>query len=467
MSFFHLRPLANANIPPVVGDIWNAYQELDRTQWLPRAELEELQLRLLRPLLTHCYEQVPYYRRLLTEAGLHDRVLESLADLRRLPLLTRELYQRHFADLQASQHPEGMHGTGSGHTSGTNGVPIQVLKTNRTDLSWHALSLRDLEWCGLDPRGRLAAIRLLGKSSQDMPAWLRGVTLPSWSQKLNPLLVSGNSGGMDVRQEPRLQLEWLRHFDPDYLVSMPSNLDFLAGLVAESGKRLPHLKVIQAVGETLSDASRHRIETGFGVPVKNLYSTTEAGYMATSCPQGPGLHVHAENVILEVLDADNQPCQPGQTGRLVLTALHNYRAPFLRYDILDEVTLAPGPCPCGRGLPLLTRIDGRLHPLLYLPGGKRKAVSGLYLEIRKVGGVHQFQIIQRGVDHVILRVVPDRSWSPDHAERMRAVVQHEFETPIRVDVEMKERLEPTSGGKVKIAIIELDDVKLAASEPRP
>ena len=98
------------------------------------------------------------------------------------------------------------------------------------------------------------------------------------------------------------------------------------------------------------------------MPVKNLYSTTEAGYIASPCPSGTGLHVHSENVIAEVLDERDRPCAPGQTGRLVFTTLHNFLAPFIRYDILDEVTLASEPCPCGRGLPLWTRVEGRRHP---------------------------------------------------------------------------------------------------------
>jgi phenylacetate-CoA ligase len=250
---------------------------------------------LLRPLLVHCYHHVPYYRRLLSDVGIGARPIDSLADLRRLPLLTRKLYQTHFADLQARNLPAGMTATGEAYTSGTNGVPIKVLKTHRTELCWHALSLRDLEWCGFDPRGRLAAIRLLAKSKHDLPQLLQGVTLPNWSKLLDPLLVSGVSAGMDIRQDPRLQLAWLRQFDPDFLLSMPSNLEFLASLIEESGQRLPRLRAIQAVGETLTDATRQHIEAGFGVPVKNVYSTTEAGYMATSCPLGHGLHIHAEN----------------------------------------------------------------------------------------------------------------------------------------------------------------------------
>jgi phenylacetate-CoA ligase len=455
MAFFHLRSRPEMPWPAFVNQVWNAYRELDRTQWLGPGEVENLQLQLLRPLLVHCYHHVPYYRRVLSEAGIHARPVESLADFRRLPLLTRELYQTHFADLQARCLPEGTLAIGEGWTSGTNGVPVKVLKTNRTDLCWHAFSLRDLEWCRLDPRGRLAAIRLLAKSQKDLPQLLQGVLLPSWNRLLDPLLVSGTSAGMDIRQDQRLQLEWLRRIDPDYLVSMPSNLEFLASLVQESGRRLPRLQRIQAVGETLAEGTRQRIEEGFGAVVTNLYSTTEAGYMATSCPQGHGFHVHAENVLVEVLDAQDRPCQAGETGRLVMTTLQNYLTPFLRYDILDDVTLAAAPCACGRGLPLLTRIDGRRHPLLYLPGGRRKAISGLYLEIRKVGGCRQFQIVQRAVDRVLLRVVPDGTWSTAHAQRMRQIVHQELEAPISVDVVAMQRLEVPDHGKLPIAIIEV------------
>jgi phenylacetate-CoA ligase len=461
MAFFQLRSLPGSAWPPIpapeVCQVWAAYQELDRTQWLSPAELEDLQLRQVRALLLHCFHQVPYYRRVLSEAGLATRPVETLADFRRLPLLTREQYQAHFADLQARALPAGMAAAGESYTSGTNGVPVKVLKTNRVALWWHAFYLRDLEWCDFDLRGRMAAIRFLAFSRDELTRALEGLSLPCWNQPLDPLVESGPSYGMDVRQDAHVQLAWLRRIDPDYLLSFPTNLELLAGLIGESGQRLPRLRAIQAVGETLPDATRQRIESGFGAPVKNVYSTTEAGYLASPCPAGHGLHVHAENVLIEVLDAEGRPCAPGQTGRLVLTALHNFRAPFVRYDLLDDVTLAPGPCPCGRGLPLLTQVEGRRHPLLHLPGGRRRVVSGLYLSLRRTGGCHQFQIIQRAVDHVILRVVPDRTWTPDHAARMRKAVWDEFGAPIRVDVEEKERLELPPGGKLKIAVIELDD----------
>jgi phenylacetate-CoA ligase len=286
---------------------------------------------------------------------------------------------------------------------------------------------------------------------------LEGIAQPAWNQVCGQLFDCGPAFGMDIRQDPRRQLAWLRQVCPNYLLSMPTNLEHLAGLVQESGQPLADLHVIQAIGEPVSPETRRHIESGFGVPVKNLYSTTESGYIASACPLGHGLHVHSENVLAEVLDAENRPCLPGQTGRLVFTTLRNFLTPFVRYDIMDDVTLAPGPCPCGRGLPLWTHVEGRRYPSFHLVDGRRKASMGIVLWLRQAGGCHQFQIIQRAADHIVLRVVPDQTWQPDHAERLRQAVWQEMEAPIRVDVEEKEFLERSPGGKVSLVVQEMPE----------
>jgi len=461
MSFYRLRPSPVNEWPRLpaeaVNPVWLLYRELDRTQWLKPAELDQLQLSQVRLVLAHCARQVPYYQRLFAAAGVVPEQVQSLADFRRIPPLTRDLYHANFADLTARELPPGTTKTGSTFTSGTNGVPVQVHQTTDVEQWWLACCLRDLEWCNIHPGGRLAAIRMIAASREKTERLKDGVSTPHWHPYLHQFLETGPVFAMDVHQEPRRLLQWLRGVRPDYLLGMPTNLDHLAGLIVEEGVRVPGLRVIQAITEAMSEDVQHRIEAAFGVPVKNLYSSTEAGYMASNCPQGHGWHVHAENVLLEILDDQDRPCRPGQTGRVVLTTLHNFLAPFIRYEILDEATLAPNRCPCGRGLPLLTRIDGRRHPLLHLPDGRRKIISRLYLLLRAVGGFHQFQLVQRAVDHVIIRVVPDQTWKSDHADRMRQLVQEHLEAPIRVDVVTQERLELPPSGKLRIAIIEIED----------
>ena len=261
--------------------------------------------------------------------------------------------------------------------------------------------------------------------------------------------------GMDIGQKPRRQIAWLQEVNPDYLLSHTSNLELLAGILLDEPKHFPRLRAVQAISETLAEVTQAKIESAFGVPVKNLYSCAEAGYLASPCPQGYGLHVHAENVILEVLDDANHPCKPGDTGRVVLTVLHNFRTPFIRYEIGDQVTLGQSRCLCGRGLTSVLRVLGKSRPMFRLAGNRLKHSSGLVHAISGIGGHYQHQAVQTALDGVIVRVVPNRSWTADHSHRLCQAVQEFFEAPIRVDLEIKERLELPRSGKLQSMISEV------------
>lgn len=340
-------------------------------------------------------------------------------------------------------------------TSGTNGIPIQVHKTNRDDLWWQAISMRDFEWNGMDPRKKLAAIRLIAMAANDLPQAMKGMVSRSWLPPIGgfSMFESGFAFGLDIRQDPHKQIEWLAQVKPNYLISLPSNLDVLASILKEKNQTIPELEFIQVIGETLTSAIKERIESAFKVPVRNLYSTNETGYIASSCPSGDGLHVHAENVFTEVLDANDKPCSPGETGRLVLTSLTNFATPFIRYDIIDDVTLANEPCSCGRGLPLWKHVEGRRHPMLFLANNRRKVSTGIMLGIRQIGGIHQFQVIQHNVDNFTLKVVPNREWTEAHGHEMIQCIQEEMEALVHVDIKKSTVIERPNG-KLKIIVVE-------------
>jgi phenylacetate-CoA ligase len=280
------------------------------------------------------------------------------------------------------------------------------------------------------------------------------LTLPYWSGPLEPLIHSGPSHGMDISQDPRVQLQWLRRVAPDYLLSLPANLEALA-LLARREAPIPSLRGIQSIASTLTSEVRSLIAEVFGVPVKNLYSCFEAGYLASECPEGHGMHVHGENVILEVLDPDGRPCKPGETGRIHITHLHNLRGPFVRYDLGDEATLASQACPCGRGLPLLTRIQGKAYPMFHLKDGKRKHCAPLANALRQLGGHWQHQVVQKTLDHVVLRLAIDPTWNDALAVKMQSTLRDYFEAPIRIDLETHDRLAGPASGKFQSMVNEI------------
>lgn len=445
---------------PEFTSVVSAYTELTKTQWLSPEQLEQAQLQQINNLLQHSYDNSPYYRLMLDQCGIGRKPITSFQEFRKIPLLTRKKYQDHYSSIKVSKLPEGMIPSPSPiHTSGTNGTPISLYKTDRDNLWWQAMAMRDFEWGGMDPMKRMASIRLIGMNKSDYEIAVKGISIPTWLPKVHGYSVFKcvPVHGMDIRQDPKVQLTWLRTVNPNYLISMPSNLEVLADLVEESGRKLPDLETIQTIGETLTPQIKERLERTFGAKVVNLYSANETGYIASSCPTGNGLHIHAESVYVEVLNEQNNPCKPGETGKLVVTSLTNFINPFIRYDIIDEVTLANEPCSCGRGLPLLKHINGRRHPMLFLAGNRRKVSTGIMLGIRQIGGVRQFQVIQHNIDNFTLRVVPNKEWTDEHGLKMIQCIQEEVESTVHVDIKKSEVIERPNG-KLKIIVVEPENI---------
>jgi phenylacetate-CoA ligase len=433
---------------------WALYQELERTQWLPPEEIERRQLVQARFLIAHCLAQVPYYRTTLGAAGIRLEDIKTLADLRRLPILPRRTYRERMHEVRASRLPAGVIARSNAVTSGTMGIPIEVSQSNVTNTWWLACYLRDLAWCGIDPRGRLAVIKYFPAKGSELEQLLRGATAPAWERNVHQVIATGPAHCLDVRVEPRRQLDWLLEVDPDYLLIKPSALELLAILAQQHGVHLPRLRGIQSYDETLTPQIKERAAAAFGAPVFNLYSCSEAGYVASCCPDGHGMHFHAENVLAEVLDEHGQPCRPGQTGRIVLTTLHNFVTPLLRYEIQDEATVGVNPCPCGRGLPLLAQVEGKERPIFVLPDGRLRHSSPLIVDLRKHPGFVQYQVVQETRNQLVIRLVPEATWTDVTRAGMVKTVREFFEAPVNVEIELVDRLPFSKGGKVRTVICE-------------
>jgi phenylacetate-CoA ligase len=181
--------------------------------------------------------------------------------------------------------------------------------------------------------------------------------------------------------------------------------------------------------------------------VVDVYSSQECGYLAIECPVSGLHHAMSEAVLMEVLGPDDQPCAEGETGEVVVTALHNFASPLIRYRLGDHAEVGP-PCPCGRGLPTLRRIRGRSRHLVRLPDGTRHWPLVGFYEYRDVAPIRQYQAIQHDLHHIELRLVTDRPLTSAEEARIRAIaqtwLQHAFD--IRL-VYFEGRIPASPGGK--------------------
>lgn len=391
--------------------------QLERSQWLAAERLRERQLDQLRHLLRHARATVSHYAGFLRDIDV-DRLDWNAFEA--LPRLSRKALQDNFASLRSSAVPPG-HGTiVEGQSSGSTGMPVRFLQTEASQLFWNVLTLREHLWQERDFSGKLAAIRIKVQEGR----W------PDWGLPAAALFRTGPGATLNVRTDVERQLDWLVREDPDYLITHASNLQALR----------PDLREV--------------VRAAWGVGVADAYSCEEAGYIALQCPLHEHYHVQAENLIVEILDEAGRPCGPGETGRVVLTPLHNFAMPLIRYELGDYAE-AGTPCECGRGLPVIVRIHGRQRNMLVLPDGRRHWPSFPGEMWREVAPVAQFRLVQRTVEEIEAQYVMARELAAEEKMRLEEALAQRFGHRFRIVWTRRNLIERGAGYKLEDFVSEL------------
>jgi phenylacetate-CoA ligase len=385
--------------------------QLDGTQWADADAILDSQHRHLTRVSEYAAAQSPAFSSRLAAAGLRPADLAHPAALAALRPWTRQDLQRAGDDLYCTAPPT--HGaTFDTRTSGSTGEPVVVRRTGVNALFWSALAMREMRWHGRDLGGRLCSVRANVFSPIDEPSWGLPWTLFGATGPVRRLPVT-----LDV---PVLA-DAIAAFDPATLVVYPSALGALADHSEAHGIRFTNLRHVLTISETLLPEVRQRAEAVFGVAIADAYTSEEFGHIAVQCPVSGWYHVMAESVLAEVLDDQGHPCAAGEIGRVVLSDLHNYATPLVRYEIGDYAEVAPA-CPCGRGLPAWRRIAGRRRNLIRLPTGQRHWPRLGFLRAREVAPVRQFQVVQRDLDTVTATLWVERPLCEREEDALRALM---------------------------------------------
>lgn len=418
--------------PAILSDrgamLWALMERLDRSQWLTPDELAAGQAEQLAQLFAHARSRSPFHRPRLPDRPPAARELLARG-LSGIPVLTRGDLQDHAEAIMVAPPPT--HGpVVLARSSGSTGRMVAVGRTALCQLFWEGLVLREHFWHGRDFSGTLAVTRAnLGYGGGPTR-----VSQADWGPPVAELFRSGPAHGISLRTDVATQADWLAAIDPHYLTTYPTNLAALLDRYEARGVSAGRLKQVRSIGETLAPELRERCRRVLGVPVVDAYSAEEVGIIAAQCPESGLYHVQAENLIVEVLDDAGRPCGPGETGRVVVTDLHNFATPLIRYDLGDHAEVA-GPCPCGRGLPALRRILGRSRNMAILPDGRRFwPLTGAY-SYRDVAPIRQYQMVQRTLDTLVLRYAADEPLTGDQAAALVPLIRRAMDYPFRVEFE--------------------------------
>lgn len=420
--------------------LYSIFLQLERSQWLSAQSIQELQSRQLDAVLAHVWETVPWYRPRLHAAGIVPGQPVDPGEWRSLQLLTRRDLQDAASSLHSNKVPPEHGGISRKQTSGSTGEPVEVLRTGLDQLMWEAITLRDHVWHERDLSGRLCAMRA-GVTRTPDGMWQRG-----WGPATDIVFDTGPAAALPIDTDVVEQVRWLGERDPDYLLTYPTVLAAVLRRLEADRVALPRLRQVRTIGEILPDATRDLCRNVLGLPVVDLYSSNEVGNIALQCPESGLYHVQSENLLVEVLDAGGAPCLPGAVGRVVITTLHAFAMPLLRYELRDYAEVA-SPCRCGRGLPTLRRIQGRVRNMLVTPGGEVRWPLVGYAEYRNVAPVRQYQIAQLARDHLEFRLVTDRPLVAREEAALAAILHSNLGNFARIDFRYLDDLPLGANGK--------------------
>jgi phenylacetate-CoA ligase len=382
---------------PYAAGMLSLLFQLEHTQWWSPETVALHQERQLHVLLEHAYATVPFYRERFDAASIRTR-----EDWSRIPPLSRRDIQLAAAALHSSAPPKNHGELSKTTTGGSTGQPVTVVTTGMTELFWRALTMRDHFWHRRDLSQSFAAIRYT-EDNAGMPP--NGAHADSWGSGARNIFPTGPGHLLNIKSSIDEQVEWLQRVNPAYLLGYPSALEGVAKEFEARGWRLPGLQEILTFGEVVSSDVRAACRRAFGVQVVDEYSSQEVGYIALQCPQCESYHVQSESLFVEVLDDAGRPCKQGQIGKVVLTTMHNFAMPLIRYDIEDFAEVGE-PCRCGRGLPVLKRILGRQRNLLVMPNGERRWPVFVSEDgSDELPPFFQFQVVQRSLHELDLNVV--------------------------------------------------------------
>ena len=408
---------------------------LASTQWWPHEKLVWHQLAQVQTLINHAFSTVPFYRQSLSGFAGQKPGQLTMERYRMLPILSREEVREAGAELISSSLPPG-HGSFTNiRTSGSTGQPVEIKGTGASGLMFHSLGLRSHAWHKRDLSLDSMSIRPSDQPLTRSQGWSPGSTG-------RHIRVAHQRPGPDL-------FEALMSEDPHYLQCYPTTLRELLRLSSVAGIAPNNLREVRTTSEVLEPELRAQTRDQWGVKVADMYSAEELNMIALQCPDhDSNLHVQMEGLLLEILNDNDEPCQPGEIGRCVVTNLSNFASPLIRYEYGDYAEV--GECSCGRGLATLSRVIGRKYNLMILPNGDRLPPAMPPHDALFELPVRQFQLVQTSVTEVEVRVVAARTMTDAEEQRLGDMYKNRMNVPMRFVIRYVDDIPRLASGKFEL-----------------
>lgn len=419
------------------------YKNLVRNQWNPYKKLLQDQEKQLKNMIDFSYKNVPYYHELFKKLRLKPENIKKIENLEKLPILTKDIINQHYEKFKPLRLQNMNYYRVA--TGGSTGTPLKY-RVAVCDYNWSVvLKYRGWGYGGYNLADKTA---IMGGSSL-IPTFRFTLEHKIHEFVKNIKFISS----FDMSEsEMNYYLEVLNKFKPTFIYGYPSSIYFFAQWIKENNKNLSiDIKGVFTTAEKLFSHMRETLHDVFHCEVYDTYGLNDGGLSAYECPEHNGLHIDTERSIMELVDTEGNQLEKGE-GKILATSLHNYAMPFVRYDTGDVGSLTDEMCSCGREYPLLKEMVGRSVDFLITPEGKN--VHGwffLYIFWEYCKGIKEYQVVQKTIDTIIIKIVPREDFDEKQLQKIREVVKKRSEG-WNIEFKLVDKIERTRAGKYKFII---------------
>ena len=426
------------------GQGFNSFAgEFASRERLSAEDWKEWQKTQLRQMLIHAVNHVPYYRKMYSS----DQKRAALnGDLGGLPLLEKaplREYPRRF--VRDDIHEKDM----AFYTSGTTGTPISTIWSipeNRQSLALR--EIRSANWAGVSfkiPRATFSG-RMV-EPNPDSKGPFHRYNAVERQVYFSAFHLKPENAKRYVQALWDHKVEWMTGYAVSYYL--------LARFILDQELEVPPLKAIITTSEKVTPEMRSVMETAYGCKVFEEYSTVENAIFASECEHG-NLHVSPDVAVVEILRPDGTACAAGEVGEVVVTGLLRYHQPLIRFRLGDLAAWNNTSCQCGREMPILKEVVGRIEDLVVGPDGRQMVrFHGIFVDQPHI---IEGQIVQESVDLIVVNIVPARGYGPGDEEDVIARVKQRLGRNVRVTVNQMDTIPRTAAGKFKAVISKVKDV---------
>ena len=390
-------------------------------------------------IVRYAYASVPHYRETWKAVGFHPDDLRSPGDFSQIPITEKQMVKDDPWRFVADRYREHRKGIFVGHTSGTTGKPLVLVKNQDAYQRTWAFQERQRTYWGIDrlrPRASVHNRPVVPVDRTRPPFWRYNAADRQWMFS-------------NVHLHERYldsYLDKLAQIGPEELLGFASTLNVLAEHAIARGDDRIRPKVVVTFAETMYEHQREHLSEAFGCPIADQYGTSEVVVWAAQCREGT-YHVNHEFGLFETVEGST-PVR-GRPGEVVGTGFINEVQVLIRYRIGDVATLSDrsGDCACGWQTDHLDSIQGRVDDVLYSPEGS--PVGRLDPIARNLPGVRECQIVQDDRDHLTVNLVAQAEPNEESEKAVTTRLHAFFTQAMRVDCVWMEEIPRTAAGKFR------------------